>query len=73
MEDQLRLVIRTDSGDNCVHVNAKTGEVHHVVRSTNASICSLSLGLMRVSEVHDVLRVALTLLDSSYLTRTIFL
>ncbi len=59
----LRLIIGTDSGDNCVHVdaNAKTGEVHHGVHSTNASNCSLSLGLMRVGKVHDVLRCSFDL------------
>ncbi len=55
-KDWLRLIIGTDSGDDRVHVDAKTGEVHHGMHSTNASNCSLSLGLMRVSEVHDILR-----------------
>jgi hypothetical protein len=56
MEDWLRLIIETDSSDDHVHVDAKTGEVHHGMHSTNASNRSLSLGLMRVGEVHDVLR-----------------
>ncbi len=54
-DDRLRLIIGTDSSDNHVHFNAKTGEVHHGVHSTNASNCSLSLGVMRVGKVHDVL------------------
>jgi hypothetical protein len=56
MEDWLRLIIGTDGGDDCVHVDAMTGEVHHGVHSTNASNCSLPLGLVRVGKVHDVLR-----------------
>jgi hypothetical protein len=61
MEDRLSLIIGTDSSDNCVHVDAKTGEVHHGVQSNNASNCSLSLGLMRVGKVHDVLRCSFDL------------
>ncbi len=45
MEDRLRPVIRTDGGDDCVHVDAKTGEVHHELHSTNASNCGLPLVL----------------------------
>ncbi len=55
-EDQLRLIVGTDGGDDRVHVDAKTGEVHHGLHSTNASICSLSLGLVRVGKIHDVHR-----------------
>jgi hypothetical protein len=62
MEDWLRLIIGTDSGDDCVHVDAKTGEVHHGVHSTNASNCSLSLGLMKVTKSMKFSDVALTLL-----------
>jgi hypothetical protein len=61
MEDWLRLIIGTDSGDNHVLVDAKTGEIHHGVHSTNASNRSLSLGLMRVGKVHDVLRCSFDL------------
>jgi hypothetical protein len=57
----LQLIIGTDSGDGCVHVDAKTGEVHHRVHSTKASNYSLSLGLMRVSKVHDILRCSFDL------------
>ncbi len=60
-EDWLRLIIGTDSGDDRVHVDAKTGEAHDGVHSTNASNCSLSLGLMRVGKVHDVLRCSFDL------------
>ncbi len=60
-EDWLRLIIGTDSSDDCVHVDAKTGEVYHGVHSTNASNCSLSLGLMRVGKVHDILRCSFDL------------
>ncbi len=61
MDDWLRLIIGEDSGDDRVHVDAKTGEVHHGVHSTNASNCGLSLGLMRVGKVHDVLRCSFDL------------
>jgi hypothetical protein len=60
-EDRLRLIIGTDSSDNPAHVDAKTGEVHHGLHSTNESDCSLSLGLMRVSKVHVVLRCSFDL------------
>jgi hypothetical protein len=55
-EDCLRLTVGTDGSDDHIHVDAKTGEVHHGVYSTNVSNCSLSLGPMRVGKVHDVLR-----------------
>jgi hypothetical protein len=61
MEDWLRLIIGTDIGDDRVHVDAKTGEVHYGVHSTNASNCSLSLGLMRVGKVYDDLRCSFDL------------
>jgi hypothetical protein len=61
MEDWLRLIIGTDSGDVCVHVDAKTGEIQHGMHSTNASNHSLSLGLMRVGKVHDVLKCSFDL------------
>ena len=60
-EDWLRLIVGTDGGDDHVHVDAKTGEVHHGVHSTNAINCRLSLGLMRVGKVHDVLRCSFDL------------
>ncbi len=55
MEDWLKLIVGTDGGDDHVHVDAKTGEVHHGLFSTNTSNCSLSLGLVRVGKIHDVL------------------
>jgi hypothetical protein len=61
MEDWLRFIVGTDGSDDCVHVDAKTGEVHHGVYSTNASNCSLSLGLVRVGKVHGVLRCSFDL------------
>ena len=61
MKDWLRLIVGTDGGDHPVHDDAKTGEAHHGVHSTNASNCSLSLGLVRVGEVHDVLRCSFDL------------
>ncbi len=61
MEDWLRLIVGTDSSDDCVHVDAKTGEVHHGVHSTNASNCSLSLGLVRIGKIHDILRCSFDL------------
>ncbi len=63
MEDQLRPVVGTDGSDDCVHVDAKTGEVHHGLHSTNASNCGLSLGLVRIGKIHDILR------SSFYLTQ----
>ncbi len=62
-EDWLRLIVGTDGGDDFVHVDVKTGEVHHGVHSTNASNCSLSLGLVRVGEVHDILRCSFDLIQ----------
>ncbi len=62
-EDRLRLNVGTDGGDDCVHDDAKSGEVHHGVHSTNASNCSLSLGLVRVGKVHDVLRCSFDLVQ----------
>jgi hypothetical protein len=61
-EDWLGSVIGTDGGDHCLHVNAKTGEVHHGLHSTNASNCGLPFGLVRIGEIHYVLR------SSFYLT-----
>ncbi len=60
-KDWLRLIIGTDSGDDRVHVDAKTGEVHHGMHITNASNHSHSLGLMRVGKVHDILRCSFDL------------
>ncbi len=54
-------IVGTDGGDDCVHVDAKTGKVHHGLHSTNVSNCSLSLGLVRVSKIHDVLRCSFDL------------
>jgi hypothetical protein len=61
MEDRLMLIVGTDRSDDCVYVDAKTGEVHHGVHSTNASNCILSLGPMRVGKVHDILRCSFDL------------
>jgi hypothetical protein len=55
-EDWLRLMFGTDGSDDRVHVDAKTGEVHHGLHSTNSSNCSLSIGLVRVGKIHEVLR-----------------
>jgi hypothetical protein len=60
-EDWLGLIVGTNGGDDHAHVDAKTGEVHHGVHSTNASNCSPSLGLVRVGEVYDVLRCSFDL------------
>ena len=61
-EDWLRPVVGTDGSDDCVHIDAKTGEVHHGLYSTNASNCCLSVGLVRIGKIHYVLR------SSFYLT-----
>ncbi len=63
MEDQLRPVFGTDGSDDSVHVDAKTGEVHHGLQSTNASNYGLPLGLVRISKIHDFLE------SSFYLTQ----
>jgi hypothetical protein len=55
-EDWLKPVIGTDGGDDCVHVDAKTGEVYHELHSNNASNCGLSLFIVRIGEIHDILR-----------------
>ncbi len=60
-KDWLRLIIGTGGSDDFIHVDAKTGEVHHGMHSTNASNCSHSLGLMRVGKIHDVLRCSFDL------------
>ena len=54
MEDWLRSVVGTDGGDDCIHVDAKTGEVHHGLHSSNASNCGPSFGLVRIGEIHYV-------------------
>ncbi len=62
MEDRLRPVVGTDGGDDRIHIDAKTGEVHHGLHSTDASNRGLPFGLVRISEIHYVLR------SSFYLT-----
>ena len=59
----LRLFTSTDSRDNRIHVDAKTGEVHHGLHSTHASNWGLPFGLVRIGEIQYVLR------SSFYLTR----
>jgi hypothetical protein len=56
MEDRLRPLIGTYGSDDYVHVDAKTGEVHHGLHSTNASNPGLTLGLVRIGEIYYVLR-----------------
>ncbi len=63
MEDRLRPIVGTDGGDDRVHVDAKTGEVHHGLHSTDVSNRGLSLGLVRIGEIHYILR------SSFYLTQ----
>jgi hypothetical protein len=55
MENRLRPIIGANGSDDCVHVDAKTGEVYHELHSTDASNCGLSLGLVRISKIYDVL------------------
>ncbi len=54
-ENWPRAVVGTDGSDDHVHVDAKTGEVHHGLHSTDASKCGLSLGLVRIGKIHDIL------------------
>ncbi len=67
MEDRLRPVIGTNGGDDCIHVDTKTGEVYHGLHSTNASNRGLPFGLVRISKIHYVLR------SNSYLTQELLL
>jgi hypothetical protein len=62
-EDCLRPVVGPDGSDDCIRVDAKTGEVHHGLHSTNASDCSLPFGLVRIGKIHYILR------SSFYLTQ----
>jgi hypothetical protein len=62
-EDWLRPVAGTVGGDDCIHVDAKTGEVHHGLHSTDASNRGLLFGLVRIGEIHYVLK------SSFYLTQ----
>jgi hypothetical protein len=55
-EDRLRPVIGTDGSDDYVHVDAKTGEVHHGLHSTDVRNFGLSLGLVRFGQILDILR-----------------
>jgi hypothetical protein len=61
-KDQLRPIIGTDGSDGHIHVDAKTGEVHHGLHSTGASNPGLPFGLVRIGKIHYVLR------SSFYLT-----
>jgi hypothetical protein len=63
MEDWLRPIVGTDGGDDCVHVDAKTGEAHHGLHSTNASNCGLFLGLVRIGKIHYILRCSFYLTE----------
>ncbi len=56
MEDWLRSIVGADGGDDPIHVDAKTGEVHHRLHSSNASDRGPSFGLVRIDKIHYVLR-----------------
>jgi hypothetical protein len=62
-EDWLRPVVGIDGSDDHIHVDAKTGEVHHGLHSTDASNCGLPFGLVRIGKIPYILR------SSFYLTR----
>ncbi len=51
-EDRLRLIVGTDGGDDCIHVDAKTGEFHQGLHSTDANNRGLFFGLVRISKIH---------------------
>jgi hypothetical protein len=72
-EDWLRPVVGTDGGDDCIHVDAMTGEVHHGLHSTNASNHGPSFGLVRIGNIHYILSSSFTSLESSHSTRNLFL
>jgi hypothetical protein len=67
MENWMRSVVGTNGGDDRIHVDAKTGEVHHGLHSFDASDRGPSFGLVMFSVV------ASTSLESSHSTRTLFL
>jgi hypothetical protein len=62
-EDRLRSIVGTDGGDDCIHVDAKTGEVHHGLHSSDANNHGHSFGLVRIGKTHYVLS------SSFYFTR----
>jgi hypothetical protein len=62
-EDWLWSVVGTDGDDDCIHVDAKTGEVHHGLHCSNASNRGPSFGLVRIGKIHYVLS------SSFYLTQ----
>jgi hypothetical protein len=62
-EDWLRPIVGTDGSDDHIHVDAKTGEVHHGLHSTDVSNHNLPFGLVRIRKIHYVLR------SSFYLTQ----
>jgi hypothetical protein len=49
-EDRLRPVVGTDGWDDHIHVDAKAGEIHHGLHSTDGSNCSPSFGLVRMGK-----------------------
>ncbi len=54
-EDWLRPIVGTDGGDDHIRVDAKTGEIHHVLHSFDASNCGPSFGLVRIGKIYYVL------------------
>jgi hypothetical protein len=65
-EDRLRSVVGTVGCDDHVHVDAKTGQVHHGLHSMDTSNCGLPFGLVRIGEINDILR------GSFYLTQELY-
>jgi hypothetical protein len=63
MEDWPRSIVGTDGGDDCIHVDAKTGEVHHGLHSSDASNRGPSFGPVRIGKIHYILS------SSFYLTQ----
>ncbi len=72
MEDRLRPINETEGSDDHVRVDAKTGEVHHGLQSTNASNCSRSLGLVRVGKVHDIPRCSFYLAQKALVWQELY-
>jgi hypothetical protein len=69
-KDWLRLIIRADCGGDCVHVNANAREINHGMHCSNASNRSLALSLMRIGQVHNVLRCSFYLTGELALDKT---
>ena len=53
--DWMGFFVGTNSGDDCVHVDAQVGEIHHILHGSDTSNCCLPFRLMGVGKVHELL------------------